>query len=95
MENIIHYARPNRSVHLTTMSSSIAGICALEDMHAKLRFAGNELLRMEDESGHALSEIESASVYTCLDTAQRIKIILDHARRILSPYSTARPVDNN
>lgn len=52
----------------------------LNDIQKKLRFAGRELLRMENEGGPPLNEEETAKVYAHFQLTQRVEKIFFNAR---------------
>ncbi len=52
----------------------------LNDIQQKLRFAGREILRMENEGGPPLSEAETAKVYDHFQLAGHIENIFLKAR---------------
>lgn len=76
MEPIIRYTTRYRQTQLITLSASEAGIGALKNMQEKLRFAGQELQRMEDESGIPLNEEQAEKVDAYFQASLRIKKIL-------------------
>ena len=76
MKNIIKYASGHQDTQLGTLSCSKAGVGALNNMEEKLHLAGNELLRMEDEGGIALSGKQTAKVEAYSKLARRIKRVL-------------------
>jgi hypothetical protein len=73
---IVQYTQNSRSAKLGLMAAASAGIGALEDMREKLCFAGNELKRMEDESGIALTQEDNDKIHDYLDAYERINAIL-------------------
>ncbi len=52
----------------------------LNDIQQKLRFAGRELLCMENEGGPSLSEREMAKIYAHFQLTQRIEKLFFSAR---------------
>lgn len=63
--------------HLPAWESDIG---TLNDIQKKLRFAGRELLQMENEGGPPLSEEEAAKVYAHFQLTQRVKKLFFNAR---------------
>ncbi len=76
MENIVKYANSHQNNQLAILSASEVGIDVLKNMQERLHFAGDELLRMEDEGGTPLNEKQTAKVNTYFNVTQRIKKLL-------------------
>jgi len=53
---------------------------ALYDIQQKLRFAGREMLRMENEGGPPLSDKECGKIYAHFQLLQRVEKLLFNAR---------------
>lgn len=85
MDHIIRYANGHRDTQLVALSTSEAGIGVLNDMQKKMRFAGEELQRMEDESGTPLNDEQAARVDTYFKASQRIRKILLITQKMLPP----------
>ena len=69
MKNIIKYTNGYQD----TQSCPKAGVSALNNMEEKLHLAGDELLRMENEGGIALSRKQTEKVEAYFKLASRIK----------------------
>lgn len=82
MEDIISYVDDHKSAQLAALSVSAPGKAALDKAEEKLRLAGDELLRMEDEGGPPLTADETAKVDIYFKSALRIKKALLFARRL-------------
>ncbi len=80
MQHIIRYASGHHNTQLVWLSVSEAGIGALRDMQEKLHFAGNELHRMEDESGIPLAIHLATEAEAYLTLAKRIRNLLRRPR---------------
>ncbi|MFZ5932327.1 MAG: hypothetical protein ACOY15_14075 [Pseudomonadota bacterium] len=52
----------------------------LNDIQKKLRFAGREMLRMENEGGPPLNEDETAKIYAHFELTQRVEQSFFNAR---------------
>lgn len=63
--------------HLPVWESDIG---TLNDIQEKLRFAGRELLQMENEGGPLLNEEEAAKVYAHFQLMQRVEKLFFNAR---------------
>lgn len=80
MANIIGYIHGHRNTQLATLSTSEAGIGALKNIQQKLYLAGEELLRMEDESGAPLNATQMAKVDAYFKESQNIDNVLQTAK---------------
>jgi hypothetical protein len=83
MKNIITYADGHQHTQLTMLATSEVGIGVLNDMQKQLDFAGEELKRMENESGIPLSleQLSNLDLYSRLKW--RIRRVLRRVRRNL------------
>lgn len=80
MANIIGYIHGHRNTQLATLSTSEAGIGALKNIQQKLYLAGEELLRMEDESGTPLNAGQITKVDAYFKESQKIDNVLQIAK---------------
>jgi hypothetical protein len=91
--SIIGYMHGHKNTQLATLSSSAAGMGALKNMKKKLDLAGDELLRMEDESGTPLSAGQTAKVDLYFRESQNIEKALQTANN--KPAVSIRPEAND
>lgn len=76
MEKPIKYSNSNNNTQCATFLVSEVGVGVLKDMQERLYLASNELLRMEDESGIALTNKQTAAMNTYYAASKRIKKLL-------------------
>lgn len=76
MGNRIKQRNGDQGIQLAVLSGSKVGVGALNMMQENLNLAGDELLRMEDESGIALSVKQTMKVEVYTSLACRVKKLL-------------------
>lgn len=77
------FSTPAGVYQITPLDNSPAwesNIGTLNDIQQKLRFAGRELLQMENEGGPPLNEEETAKVYAHFQLTQRVEKLFFNAR---------------
>jgi len=92
MENIVNYSNAQKNALLAALSASEAGIGLLYGVQEKLRFAGDELQRMEDESGAPLNDEQAAKMNAYFKAKQRIEKILLFSQKRLVPITASQPL---
>ena len=83
MKNIIDYSTQYQGVPMVALAVNASGIEELDTMQEELHFAGDELQRMENESGIPLSREQITNVSIYFKLMQRMKKLLRLARRRL------------
>jgi len=92
MEDIIRYVDDHKNAQLASLSVSTPGKAALVNVEEKLRLAGDELLRMEDEGGPPLTAEQTERVDIYFKTALRIKKSLQFARRMWPRFKQTKQI---
>jgi hypothetical protein len=76
MEHIIGYIHGHHNTQLTTLSTSEAGIGALKEIQKELDLAGEELLRVKEESGISFNADQAAEADVYFKESHRIETVL-------------------
>ncbi len=87
MKNIIDNLTQYQGMPMVALAACDSGIVELETMQKDLHFAGDELQRMENESGIPLSREQIANVSIYFKLMHRMKKLLRLARRRLPKKS--------
>lgn len=84
MQSITHYLSMRKRKQLATVSATRLGSALLTKMQLKLRLAGEELQRMEDEGGIPLSNAQNLEAASYLRASTRLKTIIHSQPTALS-----------
>jgi hypothetical protein len=88
MRNIIKYSNTHKNTLLAALSAQEAGIGLLNNVQEKLRFASDELQRMENESGIPLNDEQTAKLNAYFKATSRIRKVLPFAQKMVAPSQT-------
>lgn len=77
-----------KHTQMVTLSASEAVIGELYVLQVQLRMAGNEMQRFENEGGKTLSATQITERDECFNSSQRIKKLMNAAKRMLSPIAS-------
>ncbi|MEQ1889653.1 MAG: hypothetical protein ABL951_10820 [Alphaproteobacteria bacterium] len=80
MDDFSHTASVNQNIRFDAFPARGSDACTPYDVQKKLRFAGREILRMENEGGPALNDDEAAKVNAHFQLTHHVQKLFFNAR---------------